>query len=164
MSVSCREIVDTLGFKSENSDEWKACIGPFKTDLLGPRGEIQKGFKYFDDAGNKGPWEQCIQDMYTAYPEIWDEKKFRTPKYRYKVAHCFLVAQTKKMRAKTPAKRAAPAAKKRPREEGSDFSEEPPAKVQKVFPDLEFPEFICVLRFSNIRRRKSINYQEVRDF
>ena len=100
--------------------------------------------------------------MYTAYPEIWDEKKFRTPKYRYKVAHCFLVAQTKKMRVKTPAKRAAPAAKKRPSEEGSDFSEEPPAKVQKVFPDLEFPEFICVLRFSDIR--KSINYQEVRDF
>src|SRR5258706_15203462 len=101
--ISGQEIVEALGFTSESSPEWKAFVGPFKKNFLGPREDIQKGFQYFDQRGDKTPWDACIQEMFNTYPDVWHLNKFPGPfsgRNRAKFGHAFLVAQTKKLRQK----------------------------------------------------------------
>ncbi|KAL0630436.1 hypothetical protein Q9L58_010717, partial [Maublancomyces gigas] len=170
--VSGKEIVRRLGFKSVTSPEWKAFIAQFRKEFLEPREEICRGYHYFLNTGNRIAWDQCIQQMFGQYPEIWAQTRFPGEggvKERSQYGQAFLVSQTKKIRAarnlqekqrtepknrKTKRKRAneAESTDHRPqiRRMGSEKSFLPTEMDSSEQRTMEFPGLLCLIRYEGV--------------
>ena len=98
-AVTTAQIVRWLGFKSSTNKEYVDHVWSVKHEFLRcDHTVVLLGPQALEDAGRVVVWEQGLELLSKAYPEMWDIGRFSGPGERRTHAYAFLMAQLKKAR------------------------------------------------------------------